>query len=288
MKKIFFVLFLLSFVKVNAQHSCCSKPGSSALAFADLSKDPDFVSSHLAPLPLDYEPKIGKMVSLKTADGIEARAFEVRGGQSNGKVILMFHEWWGLNDYIKREAERVFSETGYTVLALDLYDGKVASTPDSAAAYMQGLKEGRARDIILAGIDYAGQQGKIQTIGWCMGGTWSLQAAMMAGDHCTGCVMYYGMPEKDMEKINKFNAPILGFFGNQDKWISPAVVNEFHATMKKAGKKFTFQEFDADHAFANPSNPKYNKPAAEEAHGKAIVFLKNNFQQALTPPTQKH
>lgn len=286
MKKIILLLCLFSCLESYAQHSCCVKPGSASLAFADLSNDPAFVASHLSPLPLEFEPKIGKMVSLKTADGKEGRAFEVRAGQGLGKVIILFHEWWGLNDYIKREAERIFSETGFTVLAIDLYDGKVASNPDSAAAYMQDMKEARVKNIIQAAIEYAGEQGKIQTIGWCMGGTWSLQAAMMAREHCVGCVMYYGMPEKDLEKIKIFNAPVLGFFGSKDKWITPAVVNEFDATMKKEGKKFTFQEFDADHAFANPSNPKYNKVAAEEAHVKAIAFIKEHFQQAFIPPGQ--
>lgn len=286
MKKIILFICLLSFVNAEAQHSCCSIASSSTLAFADLSKDPLFVASHLSPLPLEFEPKIGKMVNLKTADGKECRAFEVRAGQGLGKVIILFHEWWGLNDYIKREAERIFSETGFTVLALDLYDGKVATNPDSAAVYMKNLTESRARNIIQAAIEYAGEKGKIQTIGWCMGGTWSLQAAMMAGDHCAGCVMYYGMPEKDLEKIKNFNAPVIGFFGSKDQWISPAVVNEFDAAMKKAGKTFTFKEYDADHAFANPSNPKYNKIATEDAHAKAIEFIKEHFQQAFTPPGQ--
>ena len=276
MKKCLLVIALLFSLQGFAQHSCCSK--SSSATFASLSNDPSFVSSHLAPELLDFTPTVGKMVNIKCPDGKEAKVFEVKSGTSQGKVILMFHEWWGLNDYIKREAEKLHLETGFTVLALDLYDGNVATNPEEAAKFMNSVVEERARAIISAGIDYSGKFGKLQTIGWCYGGGWSIQAALMAGPQCVGCVIYYGMPETDNDKLSKLNAPVLGIFANKDQWINKEVVSKFDEQMKGLGKSLIVYKYDTDHAFANPSNPKYDKVSAEDAHIKALAFLKKNFE----------
>lgn len=280
MKNLFILLTFITCMKVNAQHSCCSQLASASLAFNQMANNSSFISAHLAPEPLDYQPTIGKMVSLKCADGRESKVFEVKSGTAGmGKIILMFHEWWGLNDYIKREAERLHTETGFTVIAMDLYDGKLATNPDSAGKLMQGLREERARAIITSGIEYAGKFGKIQTIGWCMGGGWSLQAALMAGTQCVGAVMYYGMPETDTTKLAKLTAPVLGIFATKDQWISPKVVDTFSTNMKALNKSLEVKNYNADHAFANPSNPKFNKEFSEEAHQLVVAFFKKNFPE---------
>ena len=56
----------------------------------------------------------------------------------------MIHEWWGLNDWVKQQAGKL-SEEGYVTLAIDLYRGKVASTPEEAHEIMRGVPEDRAR-----------------------------------------------------------------------------------------------------------------------------------------------
>lgn len=274
--KVLVFVLLLSNVGFS-QSSCCVKPNSSA-AFASLANNESFVNMHLSPLPLDFQPTVGKMINLKPIGGKEVRAFEVKSGSTVGKVILMFHEWWGLNEYIQREAEKLHIETGYTVLAIDLYEGKSTMNPDEAGKLMQAVDQARARSIIQAGIEYAGKQGKIQTIGWCMGGGWSLQAAILAGTNLKGCIMYYGMPETDSEKLQKLNGPVLGLFAKKDAWITPEVVQKFEKQMKDLGKTITVESYDADHAFANPSNPKYNKEASAEAHKLVLEFLNKNFE----------
>ena len=89
--------------------------------------------------------------------------------------------------------------------------------------------------------------------------------------------MYYGRPEKDVEKLKTLNVDVLGIFGSQDKGIPTAMVSEFEENMKKADKKITVKTYDADHAFANPSNPKYNKAFADEAYQEALGYLKKKF-----------
>lgn len=155
-----------------------------------------------------------------------------------------------------------------------MYDGKVASTPDSAGKLMQGAKSARLESIVKGGLAYAGTKAKIFTVGWCFGGGWSLQSTILAGKQAAGCVMYYGRPETNVDRLKTINCDVIGFFGNLDKGIPPAAVDAFEKNMKDAGKTLTINRYEAGHGFANPSNPVYNKVATEDAHTKTIAFLK--------------
>ena len=257
--------------------SCCKI--SSTSVFVLLAKNESFRSSHTDPLSFEYDSPKGKMISIMAVDGKNATAFEIKADKPTTNYLFVIHEWWGLNDYIKQEAEILQSELGnVNVLALDLYDGKIATHADEAGKLMGAAKEKRIRSIINAAISYVGKNARIETIGWCFGGGWSLQASIIAGKQGSGCVMYYGMPETDVKKLKMLQAPVLGIFAVKDEWITPEKVNLFLSTMKQNGKDITVQSFFADHAFANPSNPKYNKPVADEAHKLAVKFLKEHLK----------
>lgn len=119
---------------------------------------------------------------------------------------------------------------------------------------------------------------RYNTVGWCLGGMWSLQASILAGKQGAGCVMYYGRPETNIEKLKQLNTDVIGFFGNQDKSITPEKVTEFENNMKAAGKKLTVYRYDTGHGFANPSNPSFDKEAREDAHKKTIEFLQERIK----------
>lgn len=280
----FTLLGIMSLSKGYAQTDDCETKLSDEVSFSDLALDQKFVATHLPPLPLQYDPKIGMMVNMKVEGGKEVAVFEVKSGKSNGALILMFHEWWGLNDYMLREAENLHRATGATVLAVDLYDRKVANTPDEASKLMQAVNPERVEAIIKTCIDYGGKFARIQTIGWCMGGGWSLQAAILAGENGYGCVVYYGMPETEKEKLAQLKGPVLGIYAKKDAWITPQMVQELEENMKIVQKPFKSYSFDADHAFANPSNPKYDKVATAKANELVIKFLKDNFNVPFRRP----
>ena len=243
--------------------------------FAD---DEHFVKMHAAPLPFSFTPEQGSFITFKTADTLDGRAFEVKSPKPSNKLIFMFHEWWGLNDYIQQEAERLQKELGdVNVLAIDLYDGKVATTPDEAGKLTKTVTMERATHIINRALTYVGTDAKIGTIGWCFGGGWSHQAALLGGKQTSACVIYYGMPDMDLEKLKGSNAPVLAIFGKKDGWITPEKVKEFENAMKQAGKKLTVKMYDADHGFANPSNPKHDTKATEDAHKHTIAFFKKHL-----------
>ncbi|MEI7907385.1 MAG: dienelactone hydrolase family protein [Bacteroidota bacterium] len=270
------VIVLLSGAFAGDKKPCCAPTATEE--FAAFGKDMAFVALHEAPVPFVFEAVAGEMKTIKTSDGSDANIYEVKSIKKSDNYLFVFHEWWGLNDYIKQEAEQWRRDLkNVNIIALDLYDRKIAEVPDSAKKYVGEVKEERARAIIKAAIDYAGENAKIATLGWCFGGGWSMQTALMLGKQASGCVIYYGMPEKDVTKLKTLNCDVLGIFGTKDGFINPKVVAEFEKNMKAAKKKLTVKNFDAVHAFANPSNPSHDKEKTAEANAAALAFLKSKF-----------
>ena len=271
MKKIVFPFFLFVNASLFSQTTCCAKIKATD-EFAMFTQNKKFVAAHEEPLPFILASPAGKIISFTTDDGKKGNGYEV-GDPKNNKVIFVIHEWWGLNDYIKQESEKISKETGARVIALDLYDKKIASSRDSASKYMSDVKTERVRSIIRGAINYVGKDAKIATIGWCFGGGWSMQASLMAGNQAKACVIYYGMPEENITNLTKLNAPVMFVFAQKDEWINKDVVAKFEENMKTAGKTLTVKRYNAEHAFANPSNPHYERSFSEDAFINAKAFI---------------
>jgi carboxymethylenebutenolidase len=236
---------------------------------------PAFAALHPNPIVIHPENLLGKMISFDAADGNKANAYFIPAKKKTKKWLIVIQEWWGLNDNIKAESDKYYAALGdMNVIAVDMYDGKVATTSDSAMKLMRGADMGRMTAIIQGAIKQAGPDASIYSVGWCFGGMWSLQTAILAGPQAKGTVMYYGRPESNMDKLKSIQCDIIGFFGNQDQAPSPAMVNEFEKNMKEAGKNLSVNRYEANHGFANPSNPSFNPTATADAYAKAIAFLK--------------
>jgi len=236
---------------------------------------PAFAALHPSPLVVNPENLLGKMMTFDAADGKQANAYFIAAKKKTNKYLIVIQEWWGLNDNVKMESDKYYTDLGdVNVIAVDMYDGKVAATPDSAMKLMRGADMGRMTAIIQGAIKYAGSKASIYSVGWCFGGMWSLQTAILAGPQAKGTVMYYGRPETNMDKLKSIQCDIIGFFGNLDQSPSPAMVNDFEKNMKEAGKNLAVNRYEAGHGFANPSNPTYNAAAKADAYAKAIAFLK--------------
>lgn len=239
--------------------------------------DPAFQALHPAPLPLDYA-ETGQMINFKTADGMEAKAYLIKAKKKSKKWLFVYQEWWGLNEYIKRQSDIFYNDLGgdVNVLALDMYDGKSTSDPKEAAKLIQGVQESRLENIVKGAYDYAGKKAKVANVGWCFGGGWSLKSALLGGKKNIGSIIYYGMPVRDVEKLKTLNSDVLGLFATEER-ISKAVIEEFAANMKTAGKSLEYKIFPGVHGFANPSNPKYDEVLAKEAYSMALAYLKKKF-----------
>jgi len=250
----------------------CHDPNAAIEDFAAFGNDPAFRAAHATPAPTD-SVFLGKMVQFPVSGGAKANGYLVKPKKKTNKYLLVLHEWWGLNPYVKKEADMWCKELGINVLAVDLYDGKVTKSADEAGKLMQANDPVRSSAIILAAAQYAGKKADFRTLGWCFGGGWSLQASLLLKDRSKACVMYYGMPEKEVSKLKMLTPDVLFVHASKDKWITDAVVAEFEQNMKSAGKSLTVHRYDADHAFANPSSPRYHESSAKASREVVKGFL---------------
>ena len=275
MIKLFYLVLLIfgfQFFAIAQDKSCCST--QKEVSFASFSEEKEFRDIHQIPAEFTHKDAKGIMISFKTKDGKTANGYLVKSEKPSDKFVFVFHEWWGLNDYIKKESDELKSKLGdVNILAIDLYDGKVADNREDAAKYMQSVNQQRALNIVSGAIDYAGNNAKIGTIGWCFGGGWSLQASIILGKQGSACVMYYGIIENTPGTFKELKAPVLGIFAEKDSWINPEVYGKLEENLKSAGKKVTIKSFNADHAFANPSNAKFDEVATNEAKQLTIKFF---------------
>jgi carboxymethylenebutenolidase len=196
-------------------------------------------------------------------------------------AITVIHEWWGLNDNIKHWTDRLAAD-GYAAVAVDLYGGVVATTPDDAMASMKAVDQAKATEILLAAHRFLASDPRILaakrgSIGWCFGGKQSLQLALAAPD-LDACVIYYGFLVTDPAQLRPIRASICGIFANQDQGIPPDEVNLFDAALTEAGVVHEIHRYEADHAFANPSGSRYDQPAAKDAWARAQAFLRSRLQ----------
>lgn len=223
-------------------------------------------------------PVAGREVAY--ADGVRGYLAVPRdSGSTPLPAIVVVHEWWGLNDNVRRMTDRLAGE-GYRALAVDLYGGRVAETPDSAMAIMQAATatpQNLATNV-RAAYTYLAQTGrapKIGILGWCFGGGMAAQSAVAMPLQLDAAVIYYGQVGEITEaQIRPLGMPVLGFFGGQDSSIPVASVRAFEGRLKAANKDAEIVIYpDAGHAFANPTGDNYQAGPAQDAWTKTTAFL---------------
>lgn len=296
MKKIFLVLLTFTSLAAFAQRknkttagvkpsmSCCVSDDEASKDYVSMkqfTKDKQFFAAHDVPAPYIFAENDGDQISFPTPDGKTSTAQLWPAAQPSANYLIVIHEYWGLNDYIKKMSQQLRNDLGnVNVIAVDLYDGKVAATSQEASQYMSAVKKERAEAIFKGLYAFEKDAERFYTIGWCFGGGWSLQASLLAGNKAGGCVMYYGMPEKNVAALKNLNCDVLGIFANKDKWINPAVVDTFKMNMKAAGKQLELHQYDADHAFANPSQTdRYDAKAADDSYYYVKEFLSKKLDK---------
>ena len=224
----------------------------------------------------------GKPVSYKSGDDTVEGVLYTPAGAGPFPAIVVIHEWWGLNDWVKEQGSKLADE-GYVALAVDLYRGKVATSPDMAHELMRGLAEDRAGRDLRAAVSFLRSQTNVKkervgSIGWCMGGGYSLQTALEV-PNLAATVINYGHLVTEPESLSKIHAPILGLFGGKDQGITPKDVGEFEAALKKLGKKIDVKIYpEAGHAFENSNSPSYRADDAADAWQRTVKFLAANLK----------
>jgi carboxymethylenebutenolidase len=199
-------------------------------------------------------------------------------GAGSFPAIVIIHEYWGLNDWVKQQAQ-MFAEHGYVTLAVDLYRGQVATDPEMAHELMRALPQDRGVAYLRGAVVYLKtlqyvKPNRIGAAGWCMGGSFAMQLAV-AEPSLRAVAINYGAPETDPAQLKKIHAAILGNFGAQDRGITPKDVADFAAAMKAIGHPVDVKEYpDAGHAFQNPNNKTGYRPEdTADADSRMFTFF---------------
>lgn len=200
-------------------------------------------------------------------------------------ALIVVHEWWGLNDGVRALADRLAAE-GYIVLAVDLFGGEVAETPDKARQLMVRVLENPAaaeeniRQAYQFVRDTAGAP-RVASFGWCFGGGWAFNAAMLFPEDLDAAVVYYGQLGTDVEALARLELPILGHFAENDRTIPLETVQEFTDALDSAGVEHDIRVYPGvGHAFANPSGNNYDAEAARQAWELSLAFLQEHLRPA--------
>jgi carboxymethylenebutenolidase len=197
-------------------------------------------------------------------------------------AVIMIHEWLGLNEHIKNQADLLAKE-GYVVLAVDLYRGEVATDSNRAMELASSVRNNStsAIDNLQSAVNYVKSLemvdgSRIASLGWCFGGDWSLQLALNSSENpLAATIIYYGRPVTDTASLSSISWPILGIFGDQDQAITVESVKQFASALNASGITNDIYLYEGvGHAFANPSLDNYAPKETADAWQKTIGFLR--------------
>jgi carboxymethylenebutenolidase len=202
--------------------------------------------------------------------------------QESMPAVIMIHEWWGLNEHIKNQAD-ILAKEGYVVLAVDLYRSEVATDFNRAMELASSVRNNPASTIdnLKSAVNYVKSLemvdgSRIASLGWCFGGDWSLQLALNSSENpLAATVIYYGRPVTDTASLSSIDWPILGIFGDQDQAIPVESVKQFASALNASGITNDIYLYEGvGHAFANPSGDNYAPKETTDAWQKTIGFLR--------------
>ena len=224
---------------------------------------------------------VGKMVEF-SSNGSTCEGYLAVPVSGSGPGVVVLQEWWGLVDHIMDVCDR-FAAEGFVALAPDLYHGESATSPDDAQKLMMALNIGKTEKDMkgtvkyLLGLDETTGE-TVGTVGFCMGGQLSLYAAC-ENPKVGACVVYYGIHPAVNPDLAKLNAPVLGFFAENDGFVTPEVARKLESDVRAAGKQIEIHIYDgADHAFFNDTRTEaYHKDYAQDTWDRVLAHYRANL-----------
>ena len=213
-------------------------------------------------------------VQILTPSGKTAVAALARPAAPVAPGLILIHEWWGLNWEMEHIAEE-FAKEGYLALAIDMFEGKVSDKPEVAEKLMNEMDTQHAAEALAGWIAWLRKSpacnGRVGTLGYCLGGAWSLNASISTPVEAT--VIYHGKVDKPAAQLAALKGPVLGHFALKETYVPPASARAFAQAMRAAGKDAEVHFYDAEHAFARPKGPNFHKPSADLAWSRTLAFL---------------
>ena len=220
------------------------------------------------------------VMTLQTPSGRAVTAHLSMPDAVPAPAVVLIHGGYGLTDYY-RKLSIAYAEQGFVALAVDLFDGVTATSLGEAQRLTSIAQSNpdRTTETLVTWIDWLKKDPrttkKVAAIGWSFGAYWALIASSVASLDAT--ILYYGGTDFSGIDLKDLKAPVLGHFAERDSAPYPVTVKGFAARMEKAGKTLDLRWYPADHSFANPTLPGYDKAAAEASWQATLTFLRANL-----------
>jgi dienelactone hydrolase len=192
-------------------------------------------------------------------DGTKLKGYLAYDDAAKGKQpgVLVFHEWWGLNEYAKHRAN-MLAEMGYVAFCGDMYgEGKVTEHPMEAGK-MAGvvrmnakLWQGRATAALKILQSQPNVDGdKLAAIGYCFGGSTALELAYTGAPLKAVATFHAALPTPTAEQAKAIKARLLICHGADDSFIPEKAIKDFKAALDEAKVKYDFESYPgAVHSF---------------------------------------
>jgi dienelactone hydrolase len=181
--------------------------------------------------------------------------------------VLVVHEWWGLNDYIRQRTRQV-AALGYVAFAPDMYgDGKTTGDPKVAGEWSGEVrKSGQLAPRAKAGLDVLLEQPHVKkndigAMGFCFGGTTVLALAYSGESLRAVATFHGGLFPPDEQQRTRIKAPILIMQGEKDPFVKPETIQQVKDALDAGHVDWYMVTYaDAVHAFTNPKADDYHIP----------------------------
>ena len=214
------------------------------------------------------------------SNGGTCPGYLAKPASGTGKGVIVFQEWWGLNDNIKGIADR-FAAEGFVALAPDMYHGEVTAEPDEAGKLYLAMNIEEAAKDAKGAVNYLQELtgGPVGTVGFCLGGALSVFAACNNGDSVGAAVDYYGVHPAITYDWDGLTAPLLSFWAEHDEYVNDNIP-AYEAEIAKRGLKYESIRYPGtQHAFFNDDHlgPPYNAAAAQDSWERTLAFYRKHL-----------
>ena len=237
------------------------------------------------------------VITYRGGSGDEIHAYVARPtGNATVPGIVAVHHLPGWDEFYREFSDRL-ARHGYTVICPNLYERYGHGAPDDIAAKVRaegGVSDDSVVADCAAAADWLRAQptsnGKVGILGTCSGGRHSLLAASRTDKFDAVADLWGGgvvmsaeelspaRPVSPLDYTTDLNAPLLGLFGNDDQYPTPALVDQHEAELKRLGKDYEFHRYDgASHGFFYYQAPMYRQEAAMDGWEKVFGFFGKNL-----------
>lgn len=298
MKKLLTYIFFVAILIAGCEHAVKKKEEPVAMDKDTLTSTKNTVATiDSLDIPKEQEKLLTEEIEYKS-DSINLKGYLVYNNNDTLRRpgVLIIHEWWGYNDYVRRRAEEL-AELGYVTFALDMYgNGKEAKHPGDAKKLAMNVMTNLplARKRFEAALEELKKQPyvdttKIGVVGYSFGGSVALTMAN-AGENLKAVAVFHSglelpvMPGKDLK------ASILICNGALDSLVSKESVTIYKKKLKNAKADYKYISYkEAKHSFTNSASDsigekfdlpmEYNAEADQKSWEELITFFTNKLKK---------